>query len=79
MNQRYDRIVGRMIAGIGVALVVIGLLIMLAERYNLPFGHLPGDIAWQGKNGSFYCPIVSCIVLSLVLTLGMWLWGKLRP
>jgi hypothetical protein len=79
MNQRYDQIVGRTIAGIGVALVVIGLLMMLAERLNIPFGRLPGDIAWQGKNGSFYFPVVSCIVLSLVLTLGMWLLGKLKP
>jgi hypothetical protein len=78
MNQRYDRIVGRTIAGLGVTLVVIGLLIMLAERFHIPFGRLPGDIAWQGKNGSFYFPIVTCILVSLVLTVGMWLLGKLK-
>ena len=59
--------------------MVIGLLIMLAERFYIPLGRLPGDIAWQGKNGSFYFPIVTCVLLSLALTLGMWLLGKFRP
>jgi hypothetical protein len=71
--------VGRIIAGLGLALVIIGLLVMLAERLHLPLGRLPGDIAWQGKNGSFYFPIVTCVLLSLALTLGMWLLGKFRP
>jgi hypothetical protein len=64
---------------LGVALVVIGLLIMLAERWHIPFGRLPGDIVWQGKNGSFYFPVVTCVLVSLVLTLGVWLLGKLKP
>jgi hypothetical protein len=79
MNQRYDQSVGRTIAGLGVALVVIGLLVMLAERFHIRLGRLPGDIAWEGKKGSFYFPVVTCVLVSLVLTVGMWLLGKLKP
>ena len=67
---------GRWLIIFGVVLIVVGLLWPVLQRMGL--GRLPGDIAWQGKNGSFYFPIVSCIVLSLVLTLGMWLLGKFR-
>ena len=79
MNQRYDQSVGRTIAGLGLVLVVVGLLMMLAERFQIRLGRLPGDIAWEGKNGSFYFPIVTCVLVSLLLTLGMWLMGKLKP
>jgi hypothetical protein len=79
MNQRYDRSVGRTIAGLGALLVVLGLLIMLAERFHIRLGRLPGDIAWEGKNGSFYFPVVTCLLISVILTLGMWLFGKLKP
>jgi hypothetical protein len=53
-----------LVAGIGVALV--GAFLMLGGR--VPFGSLPGDISVQGRNGSFFFPVVSCIVISLVLT-----------
>ena len=79
MNQRYDQSVGRTIAGLGLVLVVVGLLVMLGERLNIRLGRLPGDIAWEGKNGSFYFPIVTCILVSAALTLGMWLFRKLKP
>jgi ABC-type tungstate transport system substrate-binding protein len=78
MNQRYDQSVGRTIAGLGLVLVVVGLLMMLGERFHIRLGRLPGDIAWEGKNGSFYFPVVTCVLVSLVLTLGMWIVGKLR-
>jgi hypothetical protein len=44
----------------------------------LRLGRLPGDIAVQGKHGSFYFPVVTCILLSVVLTLVLWLvqWLK---
>jgi ABC-type tungstate transport system substrate-binding protein len=78
MNQRYDQSVGRTIAGLGLVLVVVGMLMMLGERFQIRLGRLPGDIAWEGKNGSFYFPVVTCVLVSLVLTLGMWIVGKLR-
>ena len=75
------RELGRMMVIAGVALAAIGAIVWLASRSGgLPFrlGRLPGDIAYQGKHGSFYFPIVTCLVLSIVLTLILWLvqWLK---
>ena len=75
------RELGRMMMLVGVALTAAGALVWLAARPGgLPFrlGRLPGDIAYQGKHGSFYFPVVTCILLSVVLTLILWLveWLK---
>ena len=52
----------------GVILILLGGGFYLAGRLGLPFGRLPGDIRIEGKNGSFYFPIVSSILISVVLT-----------
>ena len=52
---------------IGLAIIVIGLAYPAIRK--LPFGKLPGDIFWQSGNVSFAFPIVTCIILSIVLTL----------
>ena len=59
----------------GVLLVAVGLLWPLLSRLGL--GRLPGDIAIRGEHGGFYFPIVTCILVSLVLSLIFWLAGKL--
>jgi hypothetical protein len=69
---------GRALVFFGILLVVIGGLVMLASRAGLPLGRLPGDIAWRGKNTAVYFPIVTCLLLSLVLSLVFWLLGKFR-
>jgi hypothetical protein len=59
------REIGRMMVFTGAALLGIGALVWLASRHGgLPFrlGRLPGDIAYQGKHGSFYFPVVTCIL-----------------
>jgi len=53
----------------GIILILIGGGVYLAAKFGIPLGRLPGDIRIEGKNGSFYFPIVTSIVLSLVLTL----------
>lgn len=60
---------------IGLILVAAGLLWPYLSRLGL--GNLPGDIAIRGEHGGFYFPIVTCILVSLVLTLVFWLAGKL--
>jgi hypothetical protein len=56
------------IAGLGIA--VLGLLLIVGEKLGLPrLGRLPGDIVWRGKNSTFYFPIITCIVVSILLTL----------
>ena len=63
----------------GVALVVAGLLLMAGARLGfLHVGRLPGDIAYKGKNVSFYFPIATCLLLIMILTFVMWLVSYLR-
>jgi DUF2905 family protein len=52
----------------GIVLILIGGGVYLAAKFGIPFGRLPGDIRIEGKNGSFYFPVVTSIVLSLILT-----------
>jgi hypothetical protein len=70
---------GRILIVAGLGIVAAGLLVMLGEKLGLPrLGRLPGDIVWQGKNSSFYFPIVTCIVVSILLTLVFSLINRLR-
>jgi len=68
--------VGRAIIYMGLAIVLIGFLISLGERLPLRFGRLPGDIVYRGKNSVFYFPLTTSILLSVVLSLVFWLFGR---
>jgi hypothetical protein len=68
--------VGRTLILIGIVLVVLGLLVTLGERLPIRFGRLPGDIVIRGKNGAFYFPVMTCVLLSIVLSLVMWLLNR---
>jgi hypothetical protein len=52
----------------GIVLILIGGGVYLASMFGIPIGRLPGDIRIEGKNGSFYFPIVSSILISVILT-----------
>jgi hypothetical protein len=67
---------GKLLLVFGGAIVVAGAVLLLAGRFNLPLGHLPGDIVYRGKNTVFYFPVVTCIVISVVLSLIFWLFGR---
>ncbi len=69
---------GRLLVIAGVALVMIGVLVLLLGRAGLPLGRLPGDITYRGKNTTVYFPIVTCIVISVVLSLIFWLIAYFR-
>lgn len=65
---------GRLLVFAGVVLVVIGVLVIVGSKFSFfGLGRLPGDIAYKGKNVSFYFPLVTCIVLSVLLTFVLWL------
>ncbi len=65
---------GKFLVIAGVVLVVLGLLLMVGARFSFwGLGHLPGDILYKGKNTQFYFPVVTCLLLSAVLTLVVWL------
>jgi hypothetical protein len=53
----------------GIVLIVIAGLLYLFGKLNFPIGHLPGDIYIQGKQGRFYFPLTTCILISIILTI----------
>ena len=53
----------------GIVLILIGGGVYVASKFGIPLGRLPGDIHIEGKNGSFYVPVVTSIVLSILLTI----------
>ncbi|MFM8368177.1 MAG: DUF2905 domain-containing protein [Chloroflexota bacterium] len=53
----------------GIILFLIGGGIFLASKFGIPFGRLPGDIRIEGENGSFFFPITSSILISVLLTI----------
>ena len=63
-ERNWKEEMGRLLIGAGVVLVLIGLAVQL----GLPIGRLPGDIRIQRGTSTFYFPIVTCIVVSIVLT-----------
>jgi hypothetical protein len=67
---------GRLLINAGILLVVAGIAIILAERLGIRLGRLPGDIQIQGRRGGFYFPIVTCLLLSAVLSLIAWLFSR---
>lgn len=69
---------GRILVILGVSLALIGGIIMLLGRTGLPIGRLPGDILYRGKNTTFYFPLATSILVSVVLSLVLFLIGRLR-
>ena len=59
---------GKLLVLIGVGLVVLGGIVMLLSRFT-GLGHLPGDIFIKSEHGTFYFPIISCILISIILSL----------
>jgi hypothetical protein len=70
--------IGKMLLFFGLVLAAIGLALLLAGRTNLPIGRLPGDIVYRGKNTTFYFPLVTSILLSVVLSVVFYVIGKFR-
>ncbi len=61
----------------GIILFLIGGGMYLAAKFGLPLGRLPGDIRVEGENGSFYFPIATSILVSVVLTIILYVFGRL--
>jgi hypothetical protein len=69
---------GKLLAAFGVFLMIVGLLLVGLGRTHLPLGRLPGDIYYRAKNGTFYFPLTTCILLSVVLSAVFYLINRLR-
>jgi hypothetical protein len=70
--------IGKMLLFFGLVVAAIGLALLLAGRTNLPIGRLPGDIVYRGKNTTFYFPLVTSILLSVVLSAVFYVIGRFR-
>jgi hypothetical protein len=67
---------GRTLIVAGLILVAAGVAVSLLGKLPLRLGHLPGDIRIQGRNSSFYFPLTTCVLVSVILSLLMWLVRK---
>jgi hypothetical protein len=72
------RELGRLLLILGVVMVALGALFYLGGRLPFRLGRLPGDITIRGDRTTFYFPIVTCIVVSVGLTLLFWIIGRFR-
>jgi hypothetical protein len=69
---------GKMLVVLGIVLVIAGAFLISGVKLPFRLGRLPGDIAYQGRHGGFYFPIVTCILLSVALTLVSWIISHFR-
>ncbi|HXR76688.1 MAG TPA: DUF2905 domain-containing protein [Bryobacteraceae bacterium] len=67
---------GKLLIAAGLVLVFLGVVVVLISRTSLPVGRLPGDIVWRGRHTTFYFPLVTCLILSAVVSLVLWLIGR---
>jgi hypothetical protein len=67
---------GKLLLILGAIILVIGAALLVAGRYNLPVGRLPGDFVVRGTHSVFYFPLATCIILSIVLSLVVWLFSR---
>ncbi len=69
---------GRMLIFVGGLLLVFGIILVLAGKVNLPLGRMPGDIVYRGKNTTFYFPLATSILLSVILSLVLYVVNRMR-
>jgi len=70
--------IGKVLLFLGLVMAAAGLVFMLLGRTNLPLGRLPGDIMYRGKHTTFYFPLATSILVSVVLSLVLYLIGRFR-
>ena len=69
---------GRLLIFFGAIIMVVGIALVLLGRANLPIGRLPGDIIYRGKHTTFYFPLATSILLSVVLSVVLYLVGRFK-
>jgi hypothetical protein len=69
---------GRMLIYLGVLFLVAGLVVIVLGRLGVPLGRLPGDISYRGKSVSVFAPIGTCILLSVLLSIVLYVIARLR-
>ncbi|MGH9545923.1 MAG: DUF2905 domain-containing protein [Terriglobales bacterium] len=69
---------GKLLVLVGAIAMLAGGVLMLAGRAHIPLGRLPGDIVYRGKNSTFYFPLATSILVSVVLSVVLYLIGRFR-
>ena len=69
---------GKMLLVVGLVIALAGVLLLLAGRTGLPLGRLPGDISFKGRNFSFYFPLGTSILISVVVSAILYFLSRLR-
>ena len=72
------RELGRTLLFLGGFVVLIGAFLFLGGKLPFRLGRLPGDVVHRGERATFYFPIVTCLILSLGLSLLFWLFSRFR-
>jgi len=67
---------GRTLIALGLLVAALGVLISLGEKLPIRFGRLPGDLIIRGKHSVFYFPVVTCLLISVALSILLWLVNK---
>jgi Protein of unknown function (DUF2905) len=70
--------IGKLLVLVGGVLILAGLVVMLLGKSSLPLGRLPGDIVYRGKNSVFYFPLATSILLSVALSLVLYVVSRFR-
>jgi hypothetical protein len=69
---------GKMLLGLGLLIALIGALMLAAGRFGPPLGRLPGDLSYRGKHASFFFPLGTSILLSVLLSAVLYLISRFR-
>lgn len=69
---------GKLLIFLGAALLFAGIVLLFLGRLHLPIGRLPGDLVYRGKHATFYFPLATSILLSVLLTILLYAVGKWR-
>lgn len=69
---------GKLLIFLGALFAVAGIALVLMSRTSLPLGHLPGDIVYRGKRTTFYFPLATSILLSVVLSVLLYVVSRIR-
>jgi hypothetical protein len=69
---------GRVLIFLGLLLIGAGVIVLGLNRLNIPLGRLPGDFNWRGRGWSVSFPLVTCLLLSVLLSLLLWVVNHFR-
>jgi hypothetical protein len=79
MDTGFERMeLGKLLIFLGVTLVVAGLALMLLGRMNVALWRLPGDFLYRGKNTTVYFPLATSVVVSVVLSVLLYVVSRWR-